>query len=322
MNETISVIGPLNIDLVVTGQGPEDLQTLPDWQGPAVMEMTAAGYTASDLARLGLPVKLSSCVPDDPLGEFLIDTLQKEGVNTAGIRRVPGTLAGISAYLLLFGGRKRPLVYRMPTHSPWPEPYTPAEIDDLLDARVLLNGGYLQYSQVWHGQLVDIFQEARKRGLRTVVDPQFPLSRLDGAWSQAMEDLLPAVDLLLLDETEAMQSTAFTDLDRSAQALLELGPRMVVIKQGPLGSTVYRAGWQYHQPAIRLGTLVDSIGAGDAYDAAFVYAWLKDWPVERCALFASTAAGVTVTGVGGSQTMPTSQQVEILIRSRELEQEG
>jgi PPE-repeat protein len=43
MNEIVSVVGPLNIDLVVTGQGPEDLSRLQGWQGAANMEMAAAG---------------------------------------------------------------------------------------------------------------------------------------------------------------------------------------------------------------------------------------------------------------------------------------
>jgi len=56
--------------------------------------------------------------------------------------------------------------------------------------------------------------------------------------------------------------------------------------------------------------LVDSIGAGDAFDAAFLLGLLESWSMERTARFAAATAGFTVGGVGGSSAMPTREQVE------------
>jgi 2-dehydro-3-deoxygluconokinase len=56
--------------------------------------------------------------------------------------------------------------------------------------------------------------------------------------------------------------------------------------------------------------LVDSIGAGDAFDAAFLLGLLEGWPLERTARFAAVTAGFTVGGVGGSSAMPTREQVK------------
>jgi sugar/nucleoside kinase (ribokinase family) len=322
MKWEVSVIGPLNIDLLINGEGPKNWEAIPTWDGPAAMEMTAAGsvgYTVRDLARLGLRVRVTSCVSDDSLGTFITDTLQREGVNTIGVRRVPGTLAGIGVYALLFGSRKRPLIYRMPTHDPWPRELNAMDIDDLLDARLLLGGGYLHFQQMWHANTVILFQEAKRRGLTTVLDPQFPLFNLETPWIKAMQDLLPYIDLLLCDENEALHSTNASELDQAAEIFLKHGPRRVVIKQGAQGVTVYQAGYRFHQGAIYLGEVVDTIGAGDAFDAGFTFGLLRGWPLERCALFASVAAGKTVTGVGGSETMPSAVQVEEIIRKRGLE---
>ena len=313
MTRDISVIGPLNIDLLIVGEGPSDWTTLPTWDGPADMEMTAAGsvgYNVSDLARLGLDVMVSSCVPDDPLGAFIIDALQRDGVDTHGIRTIPDTLGGIGVYMLLFGSRKRPLTYRLPTHEPWPQSYTETETDDLLDARLLHNGGYLHFKSAWHGVTGELFREAKSRGLTTSMDPQFPLFAMEPPWLPPLEEVLPYVDILFCDETEARHITALETLEDCARKLLDAGPELVVIKQGGEGSTLYKSGWQHHQPAIRSGELVDSIGAGDAYDASFLLGILEGWPLETCALFASVAAGFTVTGVGGSNTFPTRAQID------------
>jgi sugar/nucleoside kinase (ribokinase family) len=216
--------------------------------------------------------------------------------------------------MLLFGSRKRPLAYRLPTHEPWPARYTPAEVEALLQARLLHHGGYLHFKQAWHGFTVDLFREAKDRGLITTLDPQFPLFAMEPPWLPALADLLPFVDLLLCDDHEARQMTGNTDLAEAAQRLLEAGPKTIVIKRGADGSTVYQADYCYTQPAITLGEVVDTIGAGDAYDAAFLLGALEGWPLERQALFASVAAGFTVTGAGGSQTMPGRAQVETKMR--------
>lgn len=320
MPHDVSAIGPLNIDLLITGDGPPNWEAIPSWDGPSHIEMAAAGsvgYTVQDLARLGLSVRVCSCLPDEPLGEFIQSALRRAGVNTGLVRVMPDTLGGIGVYMLLFSSRKRPLTYRLPTHELWPLHFTDDDVEYMLDARLLHTGGYLHFQPGWHGEIVDLYRQARERGLVTSVDPQFPLFAMPAPWMTAIEDVLPSVDILFCDETEARSLTAENGLDSAAQCLLAAGPETVVIKQGSSGSTIYRQGWRYHQPAVVLGEVVDIIGAGDAYDAGFLYATLQGWPLERRSLFASITAGFTVTGVGGSQTMPNVHQVMAEMLSRE-----
>lgn len=303
----VSVVGPLNIDLLIKGDGPPNWDSIPTWDGPAQMDMTAAGsvgYTVQNLARLGLSVRVSSCLPDDPLGIFIEDTLQRAGVDTGSVERVPGTLGGIGVYALMFGSRKRPLIYRLPTHLLWSTEFAPDEVERLLDARVLHQGGYLHHKEAWHGGTRDLFREARARGLITSIDPQFPLFALPVPWLPALEDVLPYIDILFCDDGEARSITGMSDIDSAARRLLDCGVETVIVKRGADGSTIYRPGWQYHQSAIVLGEVEDTIGAGDAFDAGFLYGTLQGWSLEDRALFASVAAGFTVIGVGGAQTMP------------------
>lgn len=320
MPHDVSVIGPLNIDLLITGEGPPNWESIPTWDGPSNIEMAAAGsvgYTVQDLARLGLSVQVSSCLPDEPLGVFIQTALQRAGVNTELVRTVPGTLGGIGVYILLFGSRKRPLTYRLPTHEFWPLHFSADNVKTLLDARLLHTGGYLHFQQAWHGEIVNLYQEAHRRGLITAIDPQFPLFTMPPPWMTALDDVLPSVDILFCDETEARSLTGESNLDDAARVLLDAGAGIIVIKQGSDGATVYQPGGQFHQPAIVLGEVVDTIGAGDAFDAAFLYATLQGWPPERRALFASITAGFTVTGVGGSQPMPDVHQVMAEMQPRE-----
>ena len=313
MTRDVTVIGPLNIDLLIVGEGPKNWQEIPFWDGPADMEMTAAGsigYNVSNLAKLGLDVMASSCVSDDALGMFIIESLMHDGVDVSGVQRIADSKTGIGVYMLLFKSRKRPLTYRMPTHPAWPQKYHGDAMAHLLNTKLVHCGGYLHFKDIWHGTTVKIFKEAKARKVITSLDSQFPLFTMEPPWMTAMTDILPFVNILFCDETEARKLTDKQVLSDCAQTLLDCGVETLVIKQGAEGSTIYWERNQYHQAAIIQGELVDSIGAGDAYDACYMYGVLQSWPVEKCALFASIAAGCTVTDVGGSKSFPSLQEIE------------
>ena len=275
--------------------------------------MTAAGsvgYTVQNLARFGLSVMVCSCLPDDPLGSFVVDTLRHAGADTSLVHRIPGTVIGIGVYMLMFGSRKRPLAYRLPTHDFWPYQLSPDERAALLDARVLHCGGYLHAQAAWHGDLVGLFREAHQRGLLTALDPQFPLWEMPSPWLPALADLLPFVTVLFCDEGEARSISGYQALDDCGAHLLDSGPETVVIKCGDQGSRVYQHGAApIVQAAITLGPFVDSIGAGDTFDAGYLYGRLNGWAPEDCALCAAIAAGFTVTGSGGSAAMPSVDRI-------------
>jgi len=321
----VAVVGPLNIDLLITGEAPSSLEELTRWEGPADIQMTAAGsagYLVQDLARLGVDVGLVSCLPDDQLGAFQLDTLRRAGVDVDRVRLVPNTVGTIVAYVLLFDSRKRPLAYRLGTHDPWPLTFEPADRDCLLDARLLHCGGYLHFDSVYHGATTNLFREARARGLITSIDTQFPAKPLARPWLAAMADILPYVDVLFVDEREACSLADREDLAEAAAILRDAGPHTVVVKQGSEGARVFAGDAVFYQPAVPVTALVDSIGAGDAFDAAFLLGLLEGWALERTALFAAVTAGFSVGGVGGSAAIPTRAQVEAYVASHHSPRSG
>lgn len=313
MSWDVSVIGPLNIDLIMSGDGPPSWDAIPTWDGPAAMEMTAAGsigYTAQNLARFGLSVGVCSCLSDEPLSTFVAETLRKAGIDTTQVQFIPETQIAIGVYMLLFGSRKRPLAYRLPTHDQWPLVFTPQERDRLLQAHALHCGGYLHFQAAWHGALVDLYREARARGMITTLDPQFPLIALDPPWLPALDDLLPHVQVMLCDEHEARSITGLERLEDCAARLRDAGAGTVIIKRGEHGALIFTPeGEVLTQPAIALGKFVDSIGAGDAFDAGYLYGLLQRWDAPTCARFAAVAAGFSVTGIGGSSAMPSIERI-------------
>lgn len=315
MTLEIVTLGSVNVDLLVIGQAPTELSQLLDWVAPSQVTLTAAGsngYTTLALAKLGLKTGVVSVLADDVLGEMLYQDLRQAGVDVSYVVRQPQTLSGIGIYLLLFGSKKRPLTYRLPTHDPWPRSLDEQTRAYLLSGRHVHCSGYLHFPDMWNNDLAEVFQAARRGGLTTSLDPQGVLSAYDGEWIDPLRGLLPYTDLLILDAIEAQYLTHQSDMEIAAYQLSSLGPRLVAVKVGAEGTVVCEAGQIFHQLAVPVPEeeIVETVGAGDTFDAGFIVGMLAGWPVKRCAKFAALAAASSLRGAGAVSRLASRQELE------------
>ncbi|HVN55903.1 MAG TPA: carbohydrate kinase family protein [Anaerolineaceae bacterium] len=309
MKRDIGLIGPLNVDLLITGQAPTRIDDLLNWSGPADVHLCAAGsagYIAQDLARFGFQTSLVSTLADDSFGDSILKILSLAGLDMTHVMREAGALSGIGIYMLLFGSKKRPLTYRLPGHQPWPNPITAEQREFLLgNHRHIHCAGYLHFPSTWNTDLPEIFREAKARGLSTSLDPQFVAVPVDTPWLSPIAPLLEHTDLLLVDEDEARKITLEDDLVRAAKFLRKKGPTTIVIKCGSRGSLLAEGDETRECPAVRVSEqeIVDSIGAGDAFDTGMIYGLLNGWDAGRSQRFATLAAASTLHGSGGTESL-------------------
>jgi 2-dehydro-3-deoxygluconokinase len=309
LKNDVGLIGPLNVDLLITGQAPGDMLELTRWAGPSNVILCAAGsagYIAQDLARFGLRTSLVSTLAEDPFGDAIRRILNEAGLNIEHVERQADTLSGIGIYMLLFGSKKRPLTYRLPTHRPWPNPISKEQREFLLGShRHIHCAGYLHFPDMWNDQMADLFRDAKAGGLTTSLDPQFVLFPFPTPWMEPLRGILKYTDMLLLDEDEARRITLETDLRKAIQVFHSLGTGVIAIKQGEKGSILYRQGNFSEMPAVPVPEeqIVDSIGAGDAFDTGMIYGFLRGWPADQCQKFATRAAASTLMGAGGTSSL-------------------
>lgn len=311
----VITLGPLNVDLLITGSVPTNLEALQQWIGPSEVTMTAAGsngYTTLAFAKLGLKTGVVAVLADDALGDMIYQAVSRAGVDVSHIQRQPDTLSGIGIYLLLFGDKKRPLTYRLPTHQPWPRHLSRADRDYLLSGRHVHCGGYLHFPDMWTDDLADLFRAAQERGLTTSLDPQTLLFPYEGSWFDPLGEALKWTDLLALDAQEAHRIAQSDDLYTAARFLRQAGPRIVAIKDGAAGTLISAGGQTFRQPAIVVPEeeIVETVGAGDTFDAAFITAFLEEWPIERSAKFAALAAASSMRGAGGITSLASREELE------------
>jgi sugar/nucleoside kinase (ribokinase family) len=315
MSLDVVTLGPLNVDLLISGHAPTNLIDLTQWVGPSQVNLTVAGangYTTLALAKLGLKTGAVATLADDAFGDMIFQAVTRAGVEVSQVRRQPQSLSGIAIYMLLFGSKKRPLTYRLPTHHPWPQCLSQADRDYLLSGRHIHCGGYLHFPEMWNDDLAEVFRLARERGLSTSLDPQSLLYPYAGSWSEPLREALRYTDLLLLDAYEARRITEIDDLPAAAAALKNSGARIVAIKDGAAGTWICMADRTFHQPAIDVpeAEIVETVGAGDTFDAGFIAAYLAGWPIERCAKLAALAAASSMRGSGGVAGLASWEELE------------
>lgn len=260
----------------------------------------SSAIMACGAARLGLRVAFVGVLGDDGAGRFMLDELMARGVDVSGCVVLPRRATGLTVHLV------RPGVERdraMLTSTGCVGDLTAAMVRDahMERARHLHVGSFYLLPGL-APDLGDLFAESRREGCTTSLDTQ---GDWEGRWQGGLREALRETDLYFANRDEARAVAASlgeepvggADLERTLETLATLGPRPIVKcgAQGALardGSAVVRAD------ALRAVT-VDTIGAGDSFDAGFVYGHLQGWPFDRSLAFAAACGSLSTRAAGG-----------------------
>ena len=151
---------------------------------------------------------------------------------------------------------------------------------------------------------------ARAAGVTTVFNPA-PAHALD-------DSIYTLCDFVTPNETEASMLTGVTvvsleDARRAGDVLLGKGAGAALITLGEKGSLLHTRSASVHIPAVDAGPVIDTTGAGDAFNGAFAVAIAAGRDPADAARFASATAGISVTRPGTAASMPTLAEVEALL---------
>ena len=282
------VIGDVAWDIFIRPEG--DLVRGSDVLGTVdVMPGGAAANVAVWARRLGAQVTLVGKIGDDTLGTLMHTHLRGEGVGDHLIT-VPGGLSTRVGILVSADGEHSFVIDHTKVLR-FEDGDAPPRLLDSADA-VFFNGYdiFLAQSTSFLAPLLD---QARARGVPILFDPSsFALIQAFGR-DRLMAGVGP-LDLLLANDAEA-------DVLRGdgPPHALDAYARLAVVKEGARGASAYGRGASWHAPA-RPVAVVDTTGAGDAFDAAFMVQWLTTGDVNA-ALRAGNELGAHVAAHLGAQ---------------------
>jgi len=266
--------------------------------------------------RLGLRSALLTAVGDDPVGEFVLHFLKREGVETAFIPRKPGRRT--SAVLLGIEPPDRfPLVFYRDNCADIELDLDDVERAPVRDARLVVITGTGLSREPSRSATLRAAEEARASGGTVLLDLDLrpTLWHDPRAYGVVIRSALFLVDVVVGTEEE-VAAAAGAELPAAARRLLRLGPEAVVIKQGAGGSTVYLPRGDPVWAAPFPVDVVNVLGAGDAFASGFIYGYLRGWDWYRCARMGNACGAIVVTRHGCANFMPYEEEVLRFIEER------
>ena len=286
-------------------------------------------------ARLGVNASLLTGVGNDKVGEFIVNFLNGEGVNTHCIP-VKDKSRSSAVVLGIEPPDKFPLVYYRDNAAD-----SQISIDDVINARVedykilLINGTALNIEPSRSATFFAT-EVAEKNDVDVVLDLDFRADQWHDyrAFGLMVRAILPKVKIAIGTEEEILAATMSSasqvtikdqqisapeitgDIDASIKQLLSSGIEILIVKRGADGASIYRSeGTREDVPGFPVEVL-NVLGAGDAFASGFLYGVLQGWDLHKSCRMGNASGAQVVTRKGCANFMPTLEESLTFVKER------
>ncbi len=297
----VLVIGELNVDLILN-----TIDSFPEMGKEKIarqMTLTlgsSSAIFASNLSTLGAKTAFAGKIGSDAFGILVIESLQAKKVNTDFI--ITSSKLNTGATIVLNYSEDRAMV----TYPGAMEDLTADDLDEsvIKSARHLHFSSYFLQSGIQAG-LLHLFKTAKENGLTTSLDMQWDPAE---KWNFNYKEILPFVDVFLPNEQEALLLTQETELENALKKLTCDGS-LVVVKLGSKGSIAASGEKRVFKESFFNNNVVDAIGAGDSFNAGFIFKFIQGCSIEECQEFANLTGAVNTTAAGGTSAFESYDRV-------------
>ena len=306
----VLTIGRCGIDIypLQIGVGLEEVETFGKFLGgsPTNVAVAAARYRHRSAVITG--------VGDDPFGRFVCQEMRALGVYDDYVVPKPGMNTPVT-FCEIFPPDNFPLYfYRQPSAPDLELDDADLPLDAVRDARIFwvsATGMSKEPSRAAHHAALD----ARARKAHTIIDLDFrEMFWPDRATAhEQVVQVLPKVTVAIGNREECEVAVGETEPDRAADALLEAGVELAIVKQGPLGALAKTRDERIEMP-VTPATTKNGLGAGDAFGGAVCHGLLSGWSLEKTIFAASTAGAIVCERIECSTAMPTEPELLNVMR--------
>jgi sugar/nucleoside kinase (ribokinase family) len=294
----ILVAGEINPDLILTGDVVPEFGQIEKLVDSASLTIgSSSAIFACGAARLGLKVAFIGVCGDDIFGHFMLDEMQQRGVDVSHVMIHEGEQTGLS--IIFNQSTDRAIL----THTGLIAALRASDIPDALlqSARHLHVASYFLQTNL-QPDLSALFRQARAFGLSTSLDTNYDPSEL---WT-GFDELLAVTNVFLPNEKEALSLSGESNIHLAANQLASK-VEAVAIKLGAEGALGSCNGEKVQVASIPVN-VVDTVGAGDSFDAGFLYGYLNAWSLEKSLRLACVCGGLSTQRAGGTDAQPSREE--------------
>lgn len=244
------------------------------------------------LARWGISCAFAGVLGDDLFGRMIRESLETEGIDTAGVMIRKGKDSQFAFIVAEPGLGRRTIFWRRPTGTS----LSPEEIDlrRVEQARILhTDGRFVEAS-------LAACITARRAGVQVVTDAD--------SFHEGLMELARWSDFFISSENFASALLQKEDPHEACRRIAELGPKVAGVTLGAKGYVALAEGRWIEEPAYPVEA-VDTTGCGDVFHAGFIFGLFQRWDYEKCLDFAAWAAAMVSLKMGGRSGIPSLEQV-------------
>jgi len=286
------VAGELNVDLIL-----DEIESFPEIGKEVLanrMTLTlgsSSAIFASNISSLGAQVAFIGKIGKDKFGEVVLESLQRSQVDVSMIKEDAEAGTGATVVLNVLEDRANT------TYPGAMDLLTMNDIseDDLSRAKHLHFSSYFLQPGL-RKDVGRLFKTAQTLGLTTSFDMQWDPRE---EWDLEFEEILPYVNIFLPNEKELMFLSGKNNLKEAIHSVKKYTD-ILVIKRGSQGSMVCYRDDILDRPAFINKSVVDAIGAGDSFNAGFIYKFIKGNPIPECQEFGNLTGAVSTLSSGGT----------------------
>lgn len=295
------VLGEANVDLIVHAEDPTPVFGQEKLVDDLLLTVGgSASIFACQAARLGLQTALASVVGEDGFADYLLREFAERGVSTDLIRRDSQIKTG--ATISLSTAHDRALLTYLGTIA--------ALEGAMIDPQWLRSARHVHAASLFlqpklAADLPGLFAEARRGGATVSLDTGWdPANR----WESGLQAALEEVDIFLPNEIEALSITGKETVEDALAVLAERIPT-VVVKLGAEGA-IARRGDEFVRVRPIPVQVVDTTGAGDSFDAGFIYGHLRGQTLAECVEWGAICGGLSTRAAGGTTAQATLAEAQ------------
>ena len=298
----VVVVGELNADLILRGDVVPAFGQVEKLVDDATLTLgSSSGIFASGAASLGLRVAFIGKVGDDEFGHFLKRALEAKGIDTGGLVMDPSLKTGLTVILSQGAGPGAADNRALLTYLGSIAALRSADVDQALLARArhVHLGSYFLLDAL-RPDVPALFQAAHRLGLTVSLDTNYDPAE---HWNGGLAEALSHVDVFLPNQTELCAIAGLADPAAALAALARYVP-LVAAKLGARGALA-RRGTELASATPPPVAVVDTTGAGDTFDAGFVYGFLAGWDLPRTLRLACVCGSLSTRTTGGTTGQPS-----------------